>query len=396
VAWRQGRPQLIEAALGTTPMLGLYLHIPFCASICGYCNFNRGLFDADLKARYVGALEHEILRAPALDRPGPRAADTIFFGGGTPSLLDPADVARLIQACRASYDLADDAEITLETNPETVTGARLEQFLASGVNRIRFGVQSFDDQELARLDRAHSASRARDSIRLARLAGFTNLSFDLMLWLPGQTFASWLRTVDEAIALEPDHLSLYLLELYPNAPLKEAMARAPWLQAPDDEAADMYLAGLDRLDQAGFEQYEISNVARPGARSRHNIKYWQGGDWRGFGCGAHSTIGSRRWHNIAGTTEYIGRIVDDAEVHAGMEERSSRARYEEALFTGLRLNDGIDGAEIEAKFGQDPWAEFGEAVTGYVEGGLAWRRGSRVGLTRRGMLVANEILTTFV
>jgi oxygen-independent coproporphyrinogen III oxidase len=396
VARRQSRPQLIEAALGTTPMLGLYLHIPFCASICGYCNFNRGLFDADLKSRYVGALEREILRAPSFDRPGPRAADTIFFGGGTPSLLEPADVARLIQACRASYELADNAEVTLETNPETVTRARLEQFLASGVNRISFGVQSFDDQELVRLDRAHSASRARDSIRDARLAGFTNLSFDLMLWLPGQTFASWLRTVDEAVALEPDHLSLYLLELYPNAPLKEAMARAPWLQAPDDEAADMYLAGLDRLDQAGFEQYEISNVSRPGARSRHNIKYWQGGDWRGFGCGAHSTVGAWRWHNIAGTTEYIGRVMADAEVHAGLEERSSRARYEEALFTGLRLNDGVDGAAIEARFGQDPWAEFGEAVTGYVEGDLAWRRGSRVGLTRRGMLVANEILTTFV
>ena len=161
MARRQSRPQLIpqliEDALGTTPMLGLYLHIPFCASICGYCNFNRGLFDVDLKARYVGALEREILRAPSLDHPGPRAADTIFFGGGTPSLLEPADVARLIQACRASYDLADDIEITLETNPETVTGERLEQFRASGVNRISFGVQSFDDQELVRLDRAHSA-----------------------------------------------------------------------------------------------------------------------------------------------------------------------------------------------------------------------------------------------
>lgn len=400
MARRQSRPQLIawlaKEAWGTPPMLGLYLHIPFCASICGYCNFNRGLFDANLKSRYVDALEREILRTPSLDRLGPLAADTIFFGGGTPSLLEPVDVARLIQACRASYSVAPDAEITLETNPETVTLERLEQFRASGVNRISFGVQSFDDQELARLDRAHSASRARESITAARVAGFTNLSFDLMLWLPGQTFASWLRTVDEAIALAPDHLSLYLLELYPNAPLKEAMARAPWLQAPDDEAADMYLAGLDRLDLAGFEQYEISNVARPGAASRHNLKYWQAGDWRGFGCGAHSTVGARRWHNIAGTTEYIARIQDGLGVHAGVEDRSSRARYEEALFTGLRLTEGVDGTAIEAKFGLDPWVEFGDAVADYVEGDLAWRRGNRVGLTRRGMLVANEILTTFV
>ena len=377
-------------------MLGLYLHIPFCASICGYCNFNRGLFDADVKARYVRALDREIRGAPGVDHPGPRDADTIFFGGGTPSLLEAGDVEALIQACRDTYGLAGDAEVTLETNPETVTEARLEQFRDAGVNRISFGVQSFEDEELARLDRAHNASRARESIQAARRAGFTNLSFDLMLWLPGQTFASWLRTVDEAIALAPDHLSLYLLELYPNAPLKEAMARAPWLQAPDDEAADMYLAGLDRLDQAGFEQYEISNVAKPGARSRHNLKYWQGGDWRGFGCGAHSTVGAWRWHNIAGTAEYIERVRRDAAVHAQMSSRSSRERYEEALFTGLRLTDGVDGDVIAGRFGADPWGEFGEAITSYVDGGLAWRRGNRVGLTRHGMLVANEILTTFV
>ena len=376
--------------------LGLYLHIPFCASICGYCNFNRGLFDASLKTRYVEALESEIVHAPARDRSGARSADTLFFGGGTPSLLEPSEVARLIQACRSTYDLAADAEITLETNPETVDEARLEQFRQAGVNRISFGVQSFDDGELSRLDRAHSASRARDGVQAARRAGFTNVSFDLMLWLPGQTFASWLRTVDEAIALAPDHLSMYLLELYPNAPLKEAMARAPWLQVPDDDAADMYLAGLERFDQAGFEQYEISNVAQRGFRSRHNLKYWQGGDWRGFGCGAHSTVDAWRWHNIAGTTEYIDRLARNAEVNAGMTERSSRDRYEEMLFTGLRLTDGVDGTDVERRFGVDPWSEFGEAIDGYVESSLAWKQGSRVGLTRRGMLVANEILTTFV
>ena len=377
-------------------MLGLYLHIPFCASICGYCNFNRGLFDAALKGRYVDAVEREIHRAPLGDRPGPRDADTIFFGGGTPSLLDPGDVARLIQACRSSYTLAPGAEITLETNPETVDERRLEQFRAAGVNRISFGVQSFDDQELARLDRAHSASRAKNSIQAARRAGFTNVSFDLMLWLPGQTFASWLRTVDESIALAPDHLSMYLLELYPNAPLKEAMARAPWHQAPDDEAADMYLAGLDRLDHAEFTQYEISNVARSGFASRHNLKYWQSGDWRGFGCGAHSTVGSHRWHNIAGTTEYVQRIEQQMPVAAQTSERTARERYEEALFTGLRLSEGVDAGAVQSRFGSDPWDEFGDTFGGYIDVGLAWRDGRRFGLTRRGMLVANEILTTFV
>ncbi len=179
----------------------------------------------------MDALEREIRSADP--RRADRAADTIFFGGGTPSLLDAKEVARLIAACRETFDLTADAEITLETNPETATPDRLDAFRAAGVNRISFGVQSFDDAELARLGRIHSSARAREAVRTARAAGFTNLSFDLMLWLPGQSLASWLRTIDEAIALAPDHLSLYLLELYPNAPLKESMARAQpgWAQA---------------------------------------------------------------------------------------------------------------------------------------------------------------------
>jgi oxygen-independent coproporphyrinogen-3 oxidase len=379
-------------------MLGVYLHIPFCSSICSYCNFNRGLFDHALKARYVAALAREIRGgvpfggAEAERRP----ADTIFFGGGTPSLLDPHEIGDLIQACRAAFDVAADAEITLETNPETVSPERLEGFLRAGVNRISFGVQSFDDEELARLGRAHTAARARTAIQDARAAGFRNLSFDLMLWLPGQSFSSWLRTVDEAIALAPDHLSLYLLELYPNAPLKEAMARQPWAQAPDDEAADMYLAGLDRLDAAGFEQYEISNVAKRGFASRHNLKYWQSGDWVGFGCGAHSTVGEWRWHNIAGTEEYVSRIDRGSGVSAEPQRRSEAERESEAIFTGLRLSAGIDGDEIQARFGQDPWVRHEAALEPMVAAGLMWRRDRRLGLTRHGMLVANEILANFV
>lgn len=384
-------------------MLGIYLHIPFCASICSYCNFNRGLFDAELKARYVAALEREIRRARPPDadktRPGAGAghgADTVFFGGGTPSLLDPEDLTRLIGACRDTFALAAGAEITLETNPETVTPARLEAFLGAGINRISFGVQSFDDGELARLGRVHSAARARAAIRDARAAGFANLSFDLMVWLPGQSFASWLRTVDEAIALGPDHLSLYLLELYPNAPLKEALAREPWSQVPDDEAADMYLAGLDRLDRAGFEQYEISNVARPGYFSRHNVKYWQSGDWWGFGCGAHSTVDGLRWHNIAAVGEYVDRLENGHDVVQDRRRLSATDRISEALFTGLRLSEGIDREAFLARHGEDPWVRYGDDLTPFVEAGLVWVRDRWFGLTRRGMLVANEILVAFV
>jgi oxygen-independent coproporphyrinogen-3 oxidase len=383
--------------------LGVYLHIPFCQAICSYCNFNRGLLDADLKVRYVDALEREIRRDDP--RRSTNAANTIFFGGGTPSLLDPSEVGRLLAACRDSFDLASDAEITLETNPETATPARLEAFRAAGVNRISFGVQSFDAGELARLGRIHSDDRARQAVRDARAAGFGNLSFDLMFWLPGQTRASWRRTIDEAVALAPDHLSMYLLELYPNAPIRDAMARATrnpsthaagWVQAADDDAADMYLEALAALDQAGFAQYEISNVARPGHESRHNLKYWTSGAWQGFGCGAHSTIGGARWKNVASTTDYVDRIARGDSIEVDRLALSADDRVSEALFTGLRLSAGIDRGNFFASHGVDPWTRYEATLAPFVDEGLMWLHGDRFGLTRRGMLVANEVLVTFV
>jgi oxygen-independent coproporphyrinogen-3 oxidase len=387
--------------------LGLYLHVPFCSSICSYCNFNRGLFEPALKQQYVAALIREIR-----DRSDGREVDTIFFGGGTPSLLDPEEVRQIVDACRDGYRVERSAEVTLETNPETATPERLARFRDAGVNRISFGVQSFDDDELKRLGRIHSAARAREAVGDARRAGFDNLSFDLMFWLPGQSLDSWLRTIADAIALAPDHLSLYLLELYPNAPLKEAIARssnaerrAPraegqvpsaWTQASDDDAADMYLAALETLETGGLIQYEISNVARPGYSSRHNVKYWQGGDWRGFGCGAHSTVEGVRWKNLASTTEYIAAVMTGRDVGLDRQVLSSGERIEEALFTGLRLNSGIEIWNFLSRYGVDPWVRYGSTLSPYVAEGLLWRSDQGFGLTRRGMLVANEILATFV
>ena len=386
-------------------MLGLYLHIPFCQSLCSYCNFNRGLYDGPLKLRYVEALAREIREAGR-----GQAVDTIFFGGGTPSLVEPAEIAQLIDACRSAFAVAPQAEITLEANPETVTESRMADFLAEGINRISFGVQSFDDDELRRLERIHSAERAAEAIRTARVAGCANLSLDLMLWLPGQSMASWQRTVARAIELEPDHLSMYLLELYPNAPLKEAMARAAagpdvpagmaandsWVQAADDEAADMYLAGLEATDAAGYEQYEISNVARLGRHSRHNLKYWESGAWYGFGAGAHSTVDGVRWRNVSSTADYIRRIREGAPVAVDTAALSRQSRVEEALFTGLRLTRGIDRQQFLTGYGVDPWEIYGEDLKEFVAEGLMWSTPRRFGLTRRGMLVANSILSVFV
>jgi oxygen-independent coproporphyrinogen-3 oxidase len=327
---------------------------------------------------------------------GGEPADTIFFGGGTPSLLEPVEIARLVAACRETFAVGADAEVTLETNPETSSIARMEQFREAGVNRISFGVQSFREPELRRLGRVHTADRARAAVDEARRAGFDNVSLDLMMWLPQQTRADWQESVEALIALGPEHASLYLLELYPNAPLRDDMARGGWSQAPDEDAADMYLWSLARLDDAGYRQYEISNVSRPGFPSRHNVKYWQGGSWRGFGCGAHSTVDGVRWSNLASTVEYVAAIGDGRPPAVATERLSPQARLEEALFTGLRLTDGIDCGNIHERHGVEPWIRYGSALEPLVSEGLIWRRAGRFGLTRRGMLVANEILTAFV
>ena len=371
--------------------LGLYLHIPFCSAICNYCNFNRGLFDAELKQQYVSALKEEI-RGRADGAP----ADTVFFGGGTPSLLEPMEIADLIETCRAGFALSADAEITLEANPETVSEERLAGFRRAGVNRLSFGVQSFRDEELLRLSRLHSSARARDAFHQARRAGFDNISLDLMMWLPQQSLSQWLDSVEALIELSPDHASLYLLEIYPNAPLRDAMARGKWSLAPDDDAADMYLQALDRLDAAGYEHYEISNVARPGRASRHNLKYWTDGEWLGLGCGAHSTRNGVREKNLSSTTEYIARVADRGQLAVERRELTHQERVEEALFTGLRLSCGLDLNVVKSRYGVDVRAEYGSDLEPFVEGGLLIYDGARMRLTRAGMLLAHEVMAVFI
>ena len=372
-------------------MLGLYLHIPFCSSICNYCNFNRGLFDSELKRAYVEAIEEEIRRCGDGD-----SADTIYFGGGTPSLLEPDEVSRLIGACADAFSLAPGTEITLETNPETVDAARLDAFRSAGVNRVSFGVQSFHDPELRRLGRIHDARRARAAVEDARAAGFENVSLDLMMWLPGQTVAQWRANVETLIALGPEHASLYLLELYPNAPLKEEMARAGWSQAPDDDAAEMYEAAMEMLEAAGYRQYEISNVARPGRESRHNLKYWRDGEWLAFGCGAHSTRGGVRWRNLSAAGDYVAAIRAGASPIAERRAMSRDEQLQEALFTGLRLVDGVNVDALGARYDTDIRARYGRALEPYEAAGCVRWDGPWLRLTRRGMLLANEILSVFV
>jgi oxygen-independent coproporphyrinogen III oxidase len=372
-------------------MLGLYLHIPFCSSICNYCNFNRGLFESGLKERYVDAIEREILQSGKGE-----PADTIYFGGGTPSLLEPAEIGRLIGACRRAFDLTPEAEVTLETNPETSSLPRMEGFREAGVNRVSFGVQSFRDTELRSLGRLHSAERARLAVDEARSASFDNVSLDLMMWLPAQSPRDWAQSVERLIEVNPEHVSLYLLELYPNAPLKDEMARAGWSLAPDEDAAEMYLAGLSALDEAGYQQYEISNVSRPERQSRHNLKYWSDGEWLGFGCGAHSTCNGTRWKNVSATSDYVNRIGAGESTAVERRAMSRDERLEEAMFTGLRLTNGLDLEVVGARYGTDVWRRYGAGLQPFVDEGLVVRQGSRLSLSRQGMLVANEVMQIFV
>ena len=371
--------------------LGLYVHIPFCSAICNYCNFNRGLFDGDLKNQYVAALLQEIKRKA--DRAD---ADTIFFGGGTPSLLEPGEVRAIIDGCRDAFAVPADAEVTLEANPETVTRERLEGFRAAGVNRLSFGVQSFRDEELQRLSRLHSAARAREAFAMAREAGFDNVSLDLMMWLPQQSVADWLSSVEGLIELGPEHASLYLLEIYPNAPLRDAMARGQWSVAADEDAAEMYLQGMAVLDAAGYEQYEISNVARPGRESRHNMKYWSDEEWHGFGCGAHSTRKGVREKNVASTSEYISLVASGGRLEVESRSLSDQTRLEEALFMGLRLVKGADLALIESRYKIDVWQMYGDELKPFMDLGLLIYDDAHLRLTRPGMLLANEVMAVFI
>ena len=373
---------------------GLYVHVPFCSSICNYCNFNRGLYDEALKTRFVEAVREEIRRF--FPHPSSLSPDTLYFGGGTPSLLTPVDIKAIIGESRASLGLTADAEITLEANPETVTAESLEQFRASGVNRLSFGVQSFRDDELKRLGRLHSAERAVHAVEMARAARFDNVSIDLMMWLPGQNVAQWLESVVRAIRVNADHLSLYILEVYPHLPLKQEIDRHGWILQADDAAADMYESAMSLLDDAGYEQYEISNVCRPGRESRHNVKYWTDGEWAGFGPGAHSTWRAVRSRNVASTEDYINKIGSGRAATAEQRQLTNDERLGDALFTGLRLNRGVDLDLLSARYGVDVWSRFSERLAPFVDAGILLRQDGRLRLTRPGMLLANEVMSVFV
>ncbi|HEY0083672.1 MAG TPA: radical SAM family heme chaperone HemW, partial [Pyrinomonadaceae bacterium] len=323
--------------------------------------------------------------------------DTIYFGGGTPSLLTPAQVGRILRAVGERFRVAEGAEVTLELNPGTVTLETVEGFRAAGINRASFGLQTFDDEELRRLGRTHTADDARRTLAVLRAAGFDNVSFDLIAGLPGQTLAGWARNMDDALALGPAHLSLYLLEVHEGTPLAAQLREGRWPQPDADVAAEMYRLLVERTRAAGYEHYEISNFCLPGREARHNLKYWTNAPYYGFGSSAHSYDGARlRWSNERDAARYVELLETRGAAVVETNELSARDAGAEALFLGLRLMRGVDLAAHRELFDIDVRREYAADLSRFREAELVELDGDRLRLTPAGVLLSNEVFAAFV
>lgn len=375
---------------------GIYIHIPFCRARCSYCDFATGAYEGALADAYVRSLAREIEsfeRAAAEEE-----VDTVYFGGGTPSLLTHAQVALVLEAVRKRFRVRADAEVTMEMNPGTVTGVSARAFRSEGINRASFGAQTFDDAELRSLGRTHTADDTRRTFETLRESGFDNVSFDLIAGLPRQTLEAWERNLSQSLALKPEHLSLYLLEVHEGTPLAAQIreGRAP---APDaDLAAEMYRVMCARTREAGYEQYEISNFCTQGRESRHNLKYWTGAPYYGFGCSAHSFDGrASRWSNERDARRYVELIDETGSAVVERTELDARERSAEALFLGLRLlSRGVDLAEHRALFRRDVRADYAEDLARFDDAGLIEFEGDVLRLTPEGALLSNEVFSAFV
>ena len=374
---------------------GIYIHIPFCRSRCSYCDFATGLYESSLAERYVQALVNEIKTWDDVETPWD--ADTIYFGGGTPSLLSAAQLAKILEAVHSRFSVAAGAEVTLEMNPGTVTPEVLREFRSLGVNRASFGAQTFDDNELARLGRSHSASETVQTFDWLRQSGFENVSFDLIAGLPGQTLTAWRRNLERSLALSPEHLSFYLLEVHEGTPLAEHIRTGKQPSPNPDLAAQMYELMLETACAAGYEHYEISNLCRPGRESRHNTKYWNGDAYYGFGCSAHSYDGERqRWANERNVLRYIEALEQDVEVVVERTELTPDQARAEAVFLGLRLMRGLNARQYQHDFGIDLRTEHESELQQFKEAGLVEFDGDVIRLTRAGALLSNEVFSAFI
>jgi oxygen-independent coproporphyrinogen-3 oxidase len=388
----------IEPILQLLETVSLYLHIPFCHTRCHYCDFNTYAGILSLREPYVQALLSEIglagiLAAPAEEgRPAkPCRARTIFFGGGTPSLLSVEQIARLLLACRDAFAVDEDAEITLEANPGTLSREQLKGLRAAEVNRLSLGAQSFDAEILKSLGRIHSPEEITRALYNARTAGFTSINLDLMFGLPGQTMRHWRETLDQALSLHPEHLSLYSLIIEEGTPFYTWTHEGHITPADEDLCADMYEYADERLLAAGYENYEISNWALPGYQCRHNLTYWHNLQYLGMGAGAHSSFGGRRFSNILDPAQYIRQLKLQQRAEAESELVGRAQEMSETAFLVLRTARGLHLPTFERRFGE-PFAQFvGNRLRLVEEAGLLEQEQGWLRLSKRGRLLGNEV-----
>ncbi len=368
--------------------LGLYIHIPFCKSKCIYCDFYSLPRAEDRMDRYVSALCRQL--AEIAQRTTAHTVDSVYLGGGTPSYLGEKRLRHILKTVKKHYHLSRDAEITLEANPDSAGDWRaLRSLRRAGMNRLSLGVQSADDGLLRTLGRPHTFAQAEEAAAAARRARIRNLSLDLIYGLPGQDLAGWKDTLERAAALEPQHLSCYGLKVEEGTPLWDMQEK---MDLPDDDAqADMYLWTVERLGALGYEQYEISNFARPGRASRHNMKYWTLCEYAGFGPGAHSDLGDVRYAYLPSLDTYCAGVEAGVSVLESSEHIPSRERDIEYVMLGLRLTQGISRQEFENRY-RLPFAPIQSVLERFRATGHAALAGERWRLTPEGFLVSNQII----
>jgi len=368
--------------------LGLYVHVPFCQSKCRYCDFYSAPMEEPTKDAYVQALKHYL--ALYRSQASSYRVNTVFFGGGTPSQLSASQLKELLRQIKACFKLDSGAEISIELNPDDCSLKLFKSLLQAGFNRFSLGCQSADDGCLRTLGRRHDFAQVRQAVADARRAGVKNLSLDMMFGLPGQTLDSFLQELDCFVALGPEHLSLYALTLEEGTPLWQQRQE---LTFPDeDEVSDMYLQGVERLKQAGYEHYEISNFARRGYECRHNLRYWRCEEYLGFGPSAHSYFAGKRFSLKADACAYVASLQNDEPIIDEYEEISPEERLGETVMLSLRLCEGLDTRAFAQRFHRDFDELFGAKLAPFRQAGLVERRGDQVCLTPRGMWLSNAVL----
>jgi len=386
-------------------MASLYLHIPFCEHKCIYCDFysivpvESETGQCSLEGRFFSALKTEIeLRAG--DQRFHEPYETIFFGGGTPSLIHPSEIEKILNLLTSRFTIQTNAEITLETNPGTVNKEKLHAFRSAGINRISMGIQSFHDEDLKFLTRVHTAFEAKQCVRDCTAAGFENVSFDLIFSLPHQTLAKWKSNLEQALELQPKHLSCYSLIIEPETPLFRMIQSKQVIPIDSELDADLYEFTIDFLTTHGFEQYEVSNFARsaapgkPSFKCLHNLNYWNHSHYLGFGPSAHSFWQNERWWNVSDLSAYIKQLGEQTLPRAGREHLTETQFMEEAIFLGLR-SEGIDMEQFRRRFSRNLSAENASIISELIQQGNARIENGRLRLTAKGYVLCDEICQMF-